>query len=79
VLRQGLAYCWSVAVAADPGAGIPRFERWARDPDPDVRWLVRQNLAKTRLSRAAPDAVARLRAELDGVTRPAPDPGDARP
>ncbi len=61
-LRQGLAYCWSVAVAADPVTGVPRFERWARDPDPDVRWLVRQNLAKSRLTRADPAAVERLRA-----------------
>ncbi|MCB2175098.1 MAG: HEAT repeat domain-containing protein [Actinomycetales bacterium] len=61
-LRQGLAYCWSVAVAADPAVGLPRFERWAQDPDPDVRWLVRQNLTKSRLTRADPAAVERLRA-----------------
>jgi 3-methyladenine DNA glycosylase AlkC len=61
-LRKGLAYCWSVAVAADPSTGLPRFERWARDPDPDVRWLVRQNLTKNRLTRADPAAVERLRA-----------------
>lgn len=61
-LRQGLAYCWSVAVAADPTTGLPRFERWARDADPDVRWLVRQNLGKARMSRADADAAARLRA-----------------
>lgn len=60
-LRQGLAYCWSVAVAADPEAGVPRFERWAHDPDPDVRWLVRQNLTKSRMARADAAAVARLR------------------
>ncbi len=78
-LRQGLAYCWSVAVAADPTTGLLRFERWAREPDPDARWLVRQNLGKTRLIRADPDGVARLLAELDGVARPAPDPGGPRP
>lgn len=61
-LRQGLAYCWSVAVAADPATGLSRFERWARDPDPDVRWLVRQNLAKSRMARTDPAAVERLRA-----------------
>ncbi len=61
-LRQGLAYCWSVAVAADPPAGLPRFERWAHHPDADVRWLVRQNLTKSRLTRADPAAVERLRA-----------------
>lgn len=61
-LRKGLAYCWSVALAADPPSGLPRFERWAREPDPDVRWLVRQNLGKARMSRADADAVTRLRA-----------------
>ena len=27
-LRQGLGYCWSVAVAALPGAGKPLMEKW---------------------------------------------------
>ncbi len=49
-LRQGLAYCWSVAVAADPQAGLPRFLALATD-DPDVAWLVGQNRAKARLAR----------------------------
>lgn len=48
-LRQGLAYCWSVAVAADPQAGLPRFLALATD-DPDVAWLVGQNRAKARLA-----------------------------
>lgn len=33
--------------------------------NPDVRWIVRQNLAKARLSRAAPAWVARTKARLD--------------
>jgi len=50
-LRQALGYCWSVAVAADPLDGLPAFARWRRDPDPDVAWVVRENLRKSRLQR----------------------------
>lgn len=59
-LRQALGYCWSVAVAADPGPGFPVFEAWAASPDDDVRWVLRENLRKARLARADPDAAARL-------------------
>jgi hypothetical protein len=63
-LRKGLAYCWSVAVAAAPEAGRPAMERWMRSEDPDVRWVMRQNLTKKRLEAAGPDWVARWRAEI---------------
>ena len=49
-LRQALGYCWSVAVAADPEAGLAPF--LALDTsDADVRWIVDQNRRKKRLSR----------------------------
>ncbi|PHP52063.1 HEAT repeat domain-containing protein [Actinomyces ruminis] len=49
-LRKSLGYCWSVAVAADPGAGLPVFA--ALDTaDPDVAWIVTQNRRKKRLSK----------------------------
>lgn len=48
-LRQALGYCWSVAIAADPVEGLPRFARWRRHQDPDVGWVVRENLRKARL------------------------------
>ncbi|HEY3410450.1 MAG TPA: HEAT repeat domain-containing protein [Propionicimonas sp.] len=51
-LRQALGYCWSVAVAADPAVGLPRFRALAEDPDPDVMWIVRENGRKARLVRA---------------------------
>jgi hypothetical protein len=60
VLRKALGYCWSVAVAALPDGGFARLERWAAADDPDVRWLVRENLKKTRLARADPARWARL-------------------
>jgi hypothetical protein len=51
-LRQALGYCWSVAVAADPEAGVPRFLALADNPDRDVMWIVRENGRKARLVRA---------------------------
>ena len=50
-LRQGLGYCWSVAVAADPEHGLPRFLALADHDDPDVAWIVRENRRKKRLAR----------------------------
>jgi hypothetical protein len=73
VLRQALGYCWSVAVAALPADGFARLERWAAGDDPDVRWLVRENLRKSRMRRADPERWARLR-DLAGL---APGPGGA--
>jgi hypothetical protein len=48
-LRQALGYCWSVAIAADPVDGLALFARWRRHQDPDVAWVVRENLGKARL------------------------------
>lgn len=64
VLRQALGYGWSVAIAADPQRGLAAFTPWVDEPDPDVRWIVRQNLAKARLIRVAPAWVADARARL---------------
>lgn len=50
-LRQALGYCWSVAVAADPAAGLPAFRAWEASTDPDVVWVVRENGRKARLAR----------------------------
>ena len=49
-LRQALGYCWSVAVAADPDTGLPRFRRLTASDDPDVAWIARENAKKTRLA-----------------------------
>ena len=60
-LRQGLGYCWSVAVAALPETGKPLMEKWLVSPDPDVRWIMRENLKKNRLVRMDAAWVARWR------------------
>ncbi len=63
-LRQGMGYCWSVAVAAAPAIGKPAMERWIHHNDTDVRWVMRQNLRKKRLERMDPAWVNRQNAEL---------------
>jgi hypothetical protein len=50
-LRQALGYCWSVAVAAAPTAGLAAFGRLRVVDDPDIRWIVATNLTKARLRR----------------------------
>jgi hypothetical protein len=49
VLRQGMAYCWSVAVVAAPEIGKPLMEKWLVSTDRDVRWMMKENLKKNRL------------------------------
>jgi hypothetical protein len=62
VLRQGLAYTVSVAVAAT-GDFAP-LEAMATSGDRDLAWAAKQNLAKARL-KGWPDEVTRLRALLE--------------
>jgi hypothetical protein len=56
-LRKGLGYCWSVAVVAFPGEGKALMEKWLVKPDKDVRWIMKENLKKTRLARMDSDWV----------------------
>jgi hypothetical protein len=64
VLRQGLGYAWSVLVAADPQAGKPRLEHWFTSSDTDIRWVMRENLKKARLTRMDLEWVSYWRARL---------------
>lgn len=54
VLRKGLAYGWSVVVACQPELGKPRMEKWVRSMDPDICWIMKQNLKKNRLVKMDP-------------------------
>jgi hypothetical protein len=49
VLRKGLGYCWSVAVAALPDAGKPLMEKWLESENKDILWIMKENLKKNRL------------------------------
>lgn len=51
VLRKGLGYCWSVAVAAFPEEGKERMEKWLVNTDKEIRWIMQENLKKNRLLR----------------------------
>jgi hypothetical protein len=57
VLRQGMAYCWSVVVAALPESGKPLMEKWLSSSDKDILWMMKENLKKNRLARINPDWV----------------------
>lgn len=50
VLRQGLGYCWSVAVAGSPESGLPIFLALS-EADADLAWVIRENRRKQRLIR----------------------------
>ena len=63
-LRKGMAYCWSVAAAALPGEGKAALQRWFDSEDPDVRWVIKENLKKKRLERMDAQWVAGARKRL---------------
>jgi hypothetical protein len=48
-LRQGMGYCWSVAVVALPETGKPMMEKWLNSQDKDILWMMKENLKKNRL------------------------------
>ena len=49
VLKKGLAYCWSVAIAACPEKGKELFEKWVGNKNREIRWIIKENLKKNRL------------------------------
>jgi hypothetical protein len=63
-LRKGLAYCWSVAAAADPEAGKKAMEKWFSSKDRDIAWIMKENLRKSRLERKDPAWVRRWKAHF---------------
>jgi|GEM_PF-93800 hypothetical protein len=80
VLRQALAYSWSVAAAALPEAGRPLMEKWLRSHDKDVAWVMQENLTKGRMVALGPSWVAKWRGKA-AVKAPAgaPLPAEAPP
>jgi hypothetical protein len=57
VLRQGMGYCWSVAVVALPDIGKPIMEKWLNSNDKDILWIMKENLKKNRLVKMDADWV----------------------
>ena len=57
-LRKALGYTVSVVIAATPEAGFPLLHTWLAWNDPDVRWVIKENLKKKRLSPWADEVAA---------------------
>jgi len=49
-LRKALGYGWSVAVVAFPDEGKHFFENLAGNTNRHIRWIIKENLKKNRLS-----------------------------
>jgi hypothetical protein len=49
-LRQALGFTVSVAAAADPDSVFVLLQKLVESPDPDLRWIARENLKKNRLT-----------------------------
>ncbi len=60
-LRLALGYCASVAAAAAPAEGRRMFESWISIDDPDVRWIIKNNLGKSRMSALGADWLVAFR------------------
>jgi hypothetical protein len=68
VLKKGLAYCWSVAVAACPEKGKKLLEKWVRNKDKNVIWIVKQNLKKKWLLKMDKEWVSSQQQKINHVT-----------
>lgn len=66
VLRQGLGYALSVFVEKRPREGFQLLEETASSGDPDLSWIVRENLKKNRLAGKYRDDVTRVASLLKG-------------
>ena len=58
-LRKTLGYGWSVATVALPEEGKRLMEKWFGSADKDIRWIMRENLRKSRLARLDAEWVAK--------------------
>jgi hypothetical protein len=65
-LRKGLAYCWSVAVAASSEDGKVMMEKWFASEDRDVVWIMKENLKKNRLARIDAAWINKWKVKLSG-------------
>jgi hypothetical protein len=65
VLKKGLAYCWSVAVAAHPEKGKKLMEKWIQSHDKNVAWIIKENLKKNRLLKMDKDWVIKQTKEMN--------------
>ncbi|MEW5956569.1 MAG: hypothetical protein AB1801_02515 [Chloroflexota bacterium] len=64
VLRQALGYTLSVVIQARPVEGFALMAQLVDSQDPDVLWIVKENLKKKRLTRNFPQEVAVIQQRL---------------
>jgi hypothetical protein len=60
VLRKGLAFTLSVVVPAVPAQGFALLRQLAASEDPDLGWILVQNLKKNRLRKPYPQEIAEI-------------------
>ncbi len=61
VVRKALGYTLSVVVCAIPEEGFEFMERLVASRDPDILWIVKQNIKKNRLVKNYPQEVEAIR------------------
>jgi hypothetical protein len=59
-------FLWRVAIVHHPQEGKACFEKLVLDPNPDVRWIVKENLKKKRLERLNGEWVTKLLQTVGG-------------
>ncbi len=64
-LREALGYAWSVVVPALPDLARPRFEAWLAVDDPNVRWVLKENLKTEQMHSVDPAWAKRTLERLD--------------
>ncbi len=64
VLRKGLGYTLSVVISAIPKEGFEFTHRLIESSDPDITWIVKQNMKKNRLIKNYPEDVSLINKTL---------------
>ena len=57
ILRKALGFTLSVVICGIPDPGFELMKNLINSSDPDLRWIVKENLKKNRLIRNFPDKV----------------------
>lgn len=65
VIKKGLAYCWSVAIAACPEKGKKLFEKWVANKNKEINWIMKENLKKNRLLKMDKEWVTKQVAKMN--------------
>ncbi len=65
ILRKALGYTLSVIIEGDPVHGFSYLRKLARSRDGDLRWIVNENLKKSRLVKNFPDEVRTVKQAME--------------